>query len=127
VLALHRVDAVRQRLRVVPLVETPGRGQILGLARDRVEVRQDLVHAALLGEVEDPLHVSPVGPVGPRLDPTGHSLDDLERPPAAAVLDHVDETGHDLVDRVVRRPDAPDRFDAVEEGLREGADVSRRA
>jgi hypothetical protein len=56
--------------------------------------------------------------------PVGHPDVHVERLRVAAQLVHVEQARHDLVNRVIGRPHALPRIDAIEELLGEGGQVA---
>ena len=60
------------------VVEPLGELEVLGLAGPGVEIRQGLVHAAVL-VAEHRLHLRVAQAVGPRLDPVGELAGDVQR------------------------------------------------
>ena len=58
--------------------EPAGQGQVVGIARHGIDVRQHLVHPPLLGGIQHALHVGIVEAVGAALHPLHHALEDLQ-------------------------------------------------
>ena len=90
---------------------------------DRVEVGEDVIHAAELG-FEHRLLLLERQCIDPALHPVGLTLQHVERLPRAAVHVDVQQAGHDLVQRVVGRPDRLAGFDAIDELFGEGGKVA---
>ena len=120
--AVERVLAARERVEHDAVVEEPGEPQVLGVPRDAVEVRQRLLHPAELG-LQHLLPLRVGEPLRAQAHPGGHALRRLERLRVAEHAVHVEQPRQDLVQRVVRRPDALPGLDPVEELLRERRQV----
>ena len=122
--AVERIFAAGQRVKDGPVVEFLRHAQVLRIAGDGVQVCQHLVHAAEFG-IERGLLLLIAQTVDAELDPIGLFHDDIERLPVPAEEIHVQESGHDLVDCIIRRPDAPPGVHPVEKLFGERRQITR--
>ena len=120
--AVERVLAARERVEHDAVVEEPGEPQVLGVVRDAVEIRQRLLHPPELG-LQHLLPLLGGEALCAQAHPGGHALRRLECLRVAEHAVHVEKARQDLVQRVVRGPDALPGLDPVEELLRERGQV----
>ena len=113
---VQRIDVVRERIDDAMVLEPRGGGHVARVARDRIQVREALDDPALLGLEHGLPLLGGEPPVAPD-DPVGLLLHDVQRLRVARQIVRVDQARHDLVERVIRRPHALPRFDAIDQLL----------
>ncbi|CAM5688587.1 hypothetical protein SVIOM74S_02785 [Streptomyces violarus] len=128
--ALQDVAVLRAGGQQRGVVEAAGGGEVFRPAGEGVQVRHDLVHAAVLtGDVDRP-HALQLGlgeVAQPAVHPVAHLRGDGQRLSVAGQGVGVQEPAHDLVAGVVRRPDGGVRRVALQEdelGFRVGRQVA---
>ena len=118
--ARELVHVLGRRPKDALMIEPQGNIQILLLTRQRIQVRQRLIHAAVFLP-QHPLHLFVSQARIARDHPVPEFPRRLERLRIVAIHVHVLQAGEDLVQRVIRRPHVLPAFDPVNERLGKGA------
>ncbi len=121
--ALELIPLRRQRVEKNLVVKAAGQGKIIGVSGDRIQVGQDLGHAAMLNP-QHFLNGLVIKLIKAHRDPGGHLLGDVERLFVSAIEMHVKKAGHDFVQRVPGCPDTLPFDHPVDELLRISAQVA---
>jgi hypothetical protein len=104
VLALQLVASLGEGIEDAGLIEAMRQIGVIPVARQSVDVVEELVHAPEL-DLEDARHLVVAEPVGPLPCPGDHAQEDVQGLLVATVLVHVEHARHDLVQGVEGRPD----------------------
>src|SRR5262245_4604944 len=102
---IERVFAARQRIKYSLVVKLAGHPKIFLITSNCVKIREDFFHASELG-VQRALLLLVRKPINSELDPIRHLRHHVKSLLVVAVEIDVQESSHDLVQRVVRRPNA---------------------
>ena len=105
------------------MIEAQGGFEIFGVSRHRVQFGQRFIHAAVFFAEHD-LHLLVGKPGVAGFDPVTEFSGHCQRLGVAGIFIHIEQAGENFVQGIIRRPNRTGLLHPVNEGFREGAEVT---